>query len=305
MDVFKRALDFNVKGTESVQVRTAVGGLVTMASACLCFLLLVSELVAYSRVDVVNHMTVDSQPPSLATTVPINFHITFPLVPCKDISFDAESTRGDAVVHLAEQDVRKSPAKGTESTLQTPAGQEGCTVEGTLFTGKVAGEFRINLGEDVPVHLAPMVAVDAKTNFTAHKIHHFSVGERKDRKSYPLDGLETIPDGEGHYLYNLRIIPTVEKPLYGAAEHNYEFAFQESLHKGVRLSPGMTALTLTAPGIHFFYEFYPVMVEYTHQRKPFLQFVTQVLAVVGGIFTISNILDSILYQSARAIKKLA
>lgn len=305
MDVFKRALDFNVKGSESVQVRTAMGGLVTMASAGLCFLLLVSELLSFSRVEIVNHMTVDSAAPSLETTIPINFHITFPLVKCKDISFDAESTRGDAVVYLASQDVRKTPATGAESSLRPPEGQTGCTVEGTLFTGKVAGEFRINLGEDVPLQLAPMVAVEFKTNYTAHKIHHFSVGERKENKIYPLDGLETIPDGEGHYLYNLRIIPTVEQPLYGSPEHNFDFAFQESLHKGTRLSPGMTALTLSAPGIHFFYEFYPVMVEYTHQRTPFLQFVTQALAVVGGIFTMSNILDSILYQSARVMKKMA
>lgn len=57
------------------------------------------------------------------------------------------------------------------------------------------------------------------------------MGERQPSKAYPLDGLMTLPEGEGHYLYNLRIIPTVEKPLYGPARHNYEFAFQESLHK--------------------------------------------------------------------------
>ena len=305
MDVFKRALDFNVKGTETSQVRTALGGVVTMASACLCFVLLVSELVSFARVEVVNHMTVDSTEPSLATTVPINFHITFPLVPCKDISFTVESTRGDSVVQLSEENVRKDPARGDETSIRPTPGTVGCTVQGTLYTGKVAGEFRINLGEDVPLQLAPMVAVEEKTNFTSHVLHHFSVGERKKGKAYPLDGLETIPDGQGHYLYNLRIIPTVEKPLYGGPTFNYEFAFQESLHKGVRLSPGMSALTLTAPGIHFFYDFYPVMVEYTHQRMPFLQFVTSVLAVIGGIFTMSNIVDSILYQSSRVIKKLA
>ena len=52
-----------------------------MASAGLCLVLLVSELLSFSRVEVVNHMTVDSTPS--AGTVPINFHITFPLVDCK------------------------------------------------------------------------------------------------------------------------------------------------------------------------------------------------------------------------------
>lgn len=34
----------------------------------------------------------------------------------------------------------------------------------------------------------------------SHKIHHFSFGERTADKAYPLDDLETIPDGQsvGH-----------------------------------------------------------------------------------------------------------
>jgi hypothetical protein len=39
---------------------------------------------------------------------------------------------------------------------------------------------------------------------------------------------------EGHYLYHLRVIPTVEKRLNKAPSYNYQFAWQESLHK-VRL----------------------------------------------------------------------
>lgn len=45
---------------------------------------------------------------------------------------------------------------------------------------------------------------------------------------------------------------------------------------------------MNAPGIHFFYDFYPVMVEYTHQKPSFLHFLTSVFAVIGGIFTISR-----------------
>ena len=67
-----------------------------------------------------------------------------------------ESTRGEAVVHLAASDVRKTPARGDETSVRSEPGVRGCTVEGTLFTGKVAGEFRINLGEDVVLGLAPV-----------------------------------------------------------------------------------------------------------------------------------------------------
>ncbi len=161
---------------------------VTVASAALCLVLLVSELLNYTRVEVVNHMTVDSTSPSIFSDVPINFHITFPLVPCRgaracgvwihrrapikgrsppkltpptptaDISFDVESTRGEEVVHLEASDVRKVAARGDETPVDVPPNTQGCTVQGTLFTGKVAGEFRINLGEDQPLELAPVGA---------------------------------------------------------------------------------------------------------------------------------------------------
>jgi hypothetical protein len=52
-----------------------------VASAIICFLLLLSEMATYSRVEVVNHMIVDST--TSAGIVPINFRITFPVVPCK------------------------------------------------------------------------------------------------------------------------------------------------------------------------------------------------------------------------------
>ena len=38
----------------------------------------------------------------------------------------------------------------------------------------------------------------------SHKIHHFSLGDKTKGKTYPLDGLETIPDGEGHQLEGVR-----------------------------------------------------------------------------------------------------
>jgi hypothetical protein len=147
---------------------------VSLASACICFLLIVSELVAFMRVDVVNHMTVDSTPS--AGTVPISFDFTFPLVSCNgawrnlsscdyssthnilllearprsyrlaethwgrdcwaDISMEAESTRGESVVHIEANRVQKMGARGDETSI-SQAGK-GCNVKGTIFTSKVS-----------------------------------------------------------------------------------------------------------------------------------------------------------------------
>ena len=96
------------------------------------------------------HTTIHRPDPIHPTTTHPNKHNE------TEISFDVESTRGEEVVHLEASDVRKTPARGDETPVKVPAGTKGCTVEGTLFTGKVAGEFRINLGEDKPLELAPV-----------------------------------------------------------------------------------------------------------------------------------------------------
>jgi hypothetical protein len=40
--------------------------------------------------------------------------------------------------------------------------------------------------------------------------------------------------------------------------------------------------------VHFFYDFYPIMVEYSETKLSFLQFLTSIFAIVGGVFTISR-----------------
>lgn len=217
-----------------------------------------------------------------------------------DITFEAESTRGDAVVEVPIPP-RKMSARGDETSLSQKG--KGCSVKGQLFTSKVSGEFRINLGKPITPHLASMVNMDLQSNLTSHKIHHFSIGEDFKGKAFPLNDLETVTNEEGHYLYHLRVIPTVEKRLNKAPSYNYQFAWQESLHKGMRISPGVSALTFEAPGVHFFYDFYPIMVEYSETKLSFLQFLTSIFAIVGGVFTISSIIDSCIYQSSRAMKK--
>lgn len=60
----------------------------------------------------------------------------------------------------------------------------------------------------------------------------------------------TVAEGEGHYMYNLRIIPTVYKKLGQAPQYSYEISFQESLHR-VRLSSDSLPRHETTPNTYF------------------------------------------------------
>jgi endoplasmic reticulum-Golgi intermediate compartment protein 3 len=44
-------------------------------------------------------------------------------------------------------------------------------------------------------------------------------------------------------------------------------------------------------------------VRYTEERTSFLHFLTSVCAIVGGVFTVSGIIDAFIYHSGKAMKK--
>lgn len=48
----------------------------------------------------------------------------------------------------------------------------------------------------------------------------------------------------------------------------------------------------------------PVSVAYEETKESFADFVTQLCAVVGGVFTIMGMLDAVLHASLRKLKKL-
>lgn len=50
------------------------------------------------------------------------------------------------------------------------------------------------------------------------------------------------------------------------------------------------------PGIFFVYELSPFMIEASRIRMPILHFVTKLCAIVGGVFTVLGVLDSILFR---------
>ncbi|CAM8946360.1 unnamed protein product [Rhodiola kirilowii] len=59
----------------------------------------------------------------------------------------------------------------------------------------------------------------------------------------------------------------------------------------------------TVPGVFFIYDLSPIKVTFTEQHVSFLHFLTNVCAIVGGIFTVSGILDSFVYHGHKLIKK--
>ena len=46
-----------------------------------------------------------------------------------------------------------------------------------------------------------------------------------------------------------------------------------------------------------------MQVQYTEEKTAFLHFLTSVAAIVGGVFTVSGIVDAFIYHGQQAIRK--
>ncbi len=57
------------------------------------------------------------------------------------------------------------------------------------------------------------------------------------------------------------------------------------------------------PGIFFVFDISPFMIEADSHSMPFLHFLTKVCAIVGGVFTVLGVIDSIIYKLGRLSNK--
>lgn len=98
-----------------------------------------------------------------------------------------------------------------------------------------------------------------------------------------------------HYI---KIVPTTYVRWDGSTLLTNQFSVTRHSRQ-VSLFTGESGM----PGIFFSYELSPLMVKYTEKEKSFGHFATNLCAIVGGVFTVAGLIDSILYHSVRAIQR--
>ncbi|KAK9073947.1 hypothetical protein SSX86_006545 [Deinandra increscens subsp. villosa] len=176
---------------------------------------------------------------------------------------------------------------------------EGCNLHGSLEVNKVAGNFHFVKS----FHLANMhVSHDVKSfeddsYNISHKINKLSFGDHYPGIINPLDGVhwsQSIPNGM--YQYFLKVVPTVYTPLKGAVIRSNQFSVTEHYK-------GPEGRQRSLPGVFFFYDLSGIKVNFTETHTSFLHFLTNICAIVGGIFTVAGIVDSFIYHGHKALKK--
>eukprot|EP00183_Erythrolobus_madagascarensis_P007091 CAMPEP_0185844114 /NCGR_PEP_ID=MMETSP1354-20130828/399_1 /TAXON_ID=708628 /ORGANISM="Erythrolobus madagascarensis, Strain CCMP3276" /LENGTH=395 /DNA_ID=CAMNT_0028543727 /DNA_START=1 /DNA_END=1188 /DNA_ORIENTATION=+ len=182
---------------------------------------------------------------------------------------------------------------------------EGCNIKGFIEVSKVQGNFHISPGHTFDYHgrhLHDMSAfADAKLD-VSHTIHHLSFGDSFPGVTHPLDGVTKRASGEadlGMYEYFVKIVPTTFKGRFSSKRlktNQYsvtEFFRTSDPSKGGRL----------LPGVFIVYDLSPILVEVEERRRSFFHFLVQLCAIIGGVYSVSGMVDSSIYHLPRILKK--
>mmetsp|Transcript_41670 Transcript_41670/g.89466 ORF Transcript_41670/g.89466 Transcript_41670/m.89466 type:complete len:347 (+) Transcript_41670:157-1197(+) len=264
----------------------------------------------------------------------INLNITFPELPCELLSFDAQDVMGshEVDVHgnlwkdrlsskgevIAREEI-KSSHYGASSTLtrhitfnydnqdvdrikQMIHSGEGCQVSGFVKVNKVPGN--IHLSTYSHSFLFGSLYQETRNLNISHTINHLSYGSEKDiayiQQQLQGTGVVSPLDGVSHIVtekktglfvdsaifeYYTKVVPTTYVPLSQKRMNVYQFTANSNKIMGQSM-----------PSLYVRYDFSPVTVLYKEARETLAHFTVQICAVVGGIFTVAGLVDSVLHR---------
>ncbi|KHN82773.1 Endoplasmic reticulum-Golgi intermediate compartment protein 3 [Toxocara canis] len=218
---------------------------------------------------------------------------------CEDVK-EAYNARGWQMIDIESVEQCKSDA--WVKTISDFKG-EGCRVYGKVQVAKVAGNFHIAPGDALRTHRSHFHDLHSisPTKFdTAHIINHLSFGTPFPGKNYPLDGKSfgTNKDSSGiMFQYYVKVVPTMYEFL-DSSNDVFSHQFSVTTHQK---DIGMGASGL--PGFFVQYEFSPLMVKYEERKQPLSTFLVSLCAIIGGVFTVASLIDSLIYHSSRVIQQ--
>jgi hypothetical protein len=192
---------------------------------------------------------------------------------------------------------------------------EGCRVAGFVKVNKVPGN--VHLSTYSHSYMFSSLYQDAKNMNLTHRVNHLSFGVDDDisyiKRNFegtgvvsPLDGMhQVVTESEKKkpnslfvdssiFEYYTKVVPTTYVPLDRPPMHVYQFT--ASANKIVNQQ---------MPSLYFRYDFSPVTVLYRETHENLSHFLVQLCAVIGGVFTVAGIVDSLLHKSIVEFSKKA
>jgi len=179
---------------------------------------------------------------------------------------------------------------------------EGCNIHGSIEVNKVAGKFDFALGKSFQhsvVQGHDLLGFQQGSYNISHRINKLAFGDYFPGLVNPLDGVQWVHETpNGMHQYFIKVVPTIYTDIRGRTIQSNQYSVTEHFR-----SSESGHFFQSLPGIFFFYDISPVKVTFKEEHVPFLHFLTNISAIIGGIFTVAGIIDSFIYHSQKVIKK--
>lgn len=199
----------------------------------------------------------------------------------------------------------------------------GCMLAGAVEVKRVPGTLSVTFGGQ-----GMSVAGGAATSLnTTHVMHELYFGKRVT--TYQLSRLPLGTEEELHRMRGQRFISPAD-PRPGHDENTGAIGSPPTLHEhylsvvgsAFRFGTGYSVETFrytanshqyaaspdgrvddALPLVKWRYELSPIAMVITEARRPLYHFVTQVCAIIGGVFTVIGLIDSLLHASLARLAK--
>lgn len=307
-----RSLDLYREVQRDFTESTTTGALVSVVSVLFMGALFLTETASFAEVRTEHTMLVDApdDPQHDHATMQINMNITMHRVPCAVLSVDAQDALGSHVLDVGgELHKTRLAADGSDRGVPVDEGApqdqkgEGCRVHGHMIVKRVPGNFHVSC--HAHADLIHVFFATERMN-VSHTVNHLSFGDEvlldAARATNPLNGVRKSGGGgqDGHsahgghpvsYEYYLRVVATKFVDLAGAVVPSYQFVANSNEVIGhYRL-----------PAIYFRYDVSPVTMVFSERKTPFAHYVVNLLAVVGGVFTVLGLVNSVLHSTLKKV----
>lgn len=224
---------------------------------------------------------------------------------CYDgIGFEHSCCNTCGELKAAYQDAKIPMEKAMDKPQCTQA--PGCQVFGDALVNKVSGNLHVALGRsrvENGKHIHEFNLQDASLDGfnTTHTIHRLRFGADVPGVESMLEGTEKIvKQDSGMFHYYIKLIPTLfsddknSDPVY---THQYSVTTSA---KRIEMDGNKKMGGL--PGVFFVYEFSPFMVNKVTKSVPLSHFLVSVSAIIGGVFTVLQLLDRLVHGVKRVVK---
>lgn len=299
-----RRLDAFAKLPSELTEGTALGALLSMGCLGLMVCVVVTETYGFLATGPVKHR-VGLNSANLDPTLRINLEMSFPEISCQDMQLRVSDQRGRSVLrslaalerwHLARDGTRLFKH---QVGAKKPSSATGCWLKGQGLTiGRVPTKLEIL----PPTYYAADLAIHPH-NLT-HALNHFSFGEpitktqeyhlKKAKVEIP-NGLEvTLEDApkwytsekdEEAYHHHIHVVPAQYR--VGSLRRRPLNSFQtiHHVHKSI--------YTESPPTVVFIVDVSPMMIVIeTDLSKRWYDFLTNILATVGGTYSLAKYLNA-------------